>query len=170
MPRKAACLWCTFTRHLVWKDFARLQLFGNSEPNNIAKIAPSFIYFQTTSFFSWFDPWLCIRSQKLRGYTTLRLEQRTSKHLNMSDVEDELLALAGGDVSSDEEDQAIIHRDQTDSPAKDTASERDAKKPPGREKHDESEEEGEAYVCSARSVLMLDHTTIEPIFVAIRQC
>jgi RNA polymerase-associated protein RTF1 len=64
----------------------------------------------------------------------------------MSDVEDELLALAGGDVSSDEEDQAITHRDQSDSPAKNTASKGNARKTSGKKKHDESEEEGEAYV------------------------
>jgi RNA polymerase-associated protein RTF1 len=63
----------------------------------------------------------------------------------MSDVEDELLALAGGDVS-DEEEQAMERSDASDSPApKEPAAKAGAKKiSAAKKKHDDSEEEGEA--------------------------
>lgn len=70
----------------------------------------------------------------------------------MSDLEDELLALAGGDVSSDEEDARDQSRDASDSPApapkrKETPARGDASKTPvkkSKKNADESEEEGEA--------------------------
>ncbi|KAH8902391.1 hypothetical protein BR93DRAFT_904124 [Coniochaeta sp. PMI_546] len=68
----------------------------------------------------------------------------------MSDLEDELLALAGGDVSSDDE-QVDISRDASESPApapkKNETPARGGAKPPARKGNrdaDESEEEGEA--------------------------
>lgn len=77
----------------------------------------------------------------------------------MSDIDDELLALAGGDVSSGEEDEAMdMSRDASRSPARASSKERDTpargvavKKTPAKKtkKHgsrsdDESEDEGEA--------------------------
>jgi len=71
----------------------------------------------------------------------------------MSDVDDELLALAGGDVSSDEDDGASmnISREESQTPppakaAKGVATKKaPAKKAPKRHaRSDGSEEEGEA--------------------------
>lgn len=68
----------------------------------------------------------------------------------MSDLEDELLALAGGDVSSDDE-EVDISRNASESPApapkKNETPARGGAKPPARKGNrdaDESEEEGEA--------------------------
>ncbi len=76
----------------------------------------------------------------------------------MSDIDDELLALAGGDVSSDEDEEAMeLSRDESRSPSpapapskeKDTpARSAPGKKTPARRRasrsDDESDEEGEA--------------------------
>ncbi|KAL2261097.1 hypothetical protein VTK26DRAFT_4714 [Humicola hyalothermophila] len=77
----------------------------------------------------------------------------------MSDIDDELLALAGGDVSSGEEDEAMdMSRDESRSPARSPSKERDAPargvavkkttakktKKRGNKSDDESDEEGEA--------------------------
>jgi RNA polymerase-associated protein RTF1 len=74
----------------------------------------------------------------------------------MSDVDDELLALAGGDVSSDEEEASMnISRDESRSPTPPPAKKEapvkgiatkkaPAKKPKKRARSDDSEEEGEA--------------------------
>lgn len=69
----------------------------------------------------------------------------------MSDLEDELLALAGGDVSSDDEQQPDSSRDASESPApaakrNETPARGGAKAPArkGNRDADESEEEGEA--------------------------
>ena len=68
----------------------------------------------------------------------------------MSDLEDELLALAGGDVSSDDE-QMDMSRGGSESPEpqakKNEAPAKSGAKPPARKANknaDESEEEGEA--------------------------
>lgn len=67
----------------------------------------------------------------------------------MSDLEDELLALAGGDVSSD--DEQIDTRDDSESPApkarKDSPPAKSGAKVPAKKTNrnaDESEDEGEA--------------------------
>jgi len=75
----------------------------------------------------------------------------------MSDVDDELLALAGGDVSSDEEASMNLSRAESrspsppppakkkDAPARGVATQKTpAKKAKRRSRGDDSEEEGEA--------------------------
>ncbi len=72
----------------------------------------------------------------------------------MSDIDDELLALAGGDVSSDEEEEMNVSRDDSRSPPpakkKETTTKgvaqkkAPAKKAKKRSRDDDSEEEGEA--------------------------
>jgi RNA polymerase-associated protein RTF1 len=79
----------------------------------------------------------------------------------MSDIDDELLALAGGDVSSDEEEEPMkLSRDESRSPSPEAVSSKEkdassrgtsAKKTPAKRARrrssrsdDESEDEGEA--------------------------
>lgn len=77
----------------------------------------------------------------------------------MSDIDDELLALAGGDVSSDEEEVMDVSRNESRSPSPPPASSRDKETPakgvaqkkmpakktrPASRSDNESEDEGEA--------------------------